>query len=154
MCEGLLRTYTRPETGLLPIFNGDDSGFALSQEHYRGRRGWGVRRWEGAGEGVEASNLFHLKAIWRPYPKKWPSRYLPILINLGIWLNYSGFSKSCTGRKSHALIKIPCMSWKVYSITTGYKSCSWNRDLQMEIQPPAMAQGKEEENPLRDVWEL
>lgn len=31
MCEGLLRTYTHPETGLLPIFNGDDSGFALSQ---------------------------------------------------------------------------------------------------------------------------
>lgn len=62
----------------------------------------------------------HLKAIWGTHLETRPSRYLSVLINLGIWANCSSFSKSCKNRGSYALIKTPCMAWRAYSTTSGY----------------------------------
>lgn len=129
MCEGLLRTHAPLEACLLAIFASHSNEFALSQ----------VYIWGGISGGHD---LLHLKGIWRSHLETWPSQYLPVLINFGICLNCSGFSKSCQSRKSYNVSFPPCCPppphlpcvLKRHNTTDGYKSCLWNRNVQMEIQ--------------------
>lgn len=101
------------------------------------------------GRGEWRPMTFHLKAIWRPHLETWPFRYLSVLISWGIWTIYSGFSKSSKSRRSYVLIKTPCRSRRVYSTTTGYKTCPWTCQREFHHQLWFKAKNNEEDRLTR-----